>query len=154
MTSLSETTQDQAKWPRETHSVTYAPGLTTLSNISRIVTQPPPSLLCFPKATFRTSIQPNLGLSRNPSPPTSPSSPFWPYGTHPFFSHHRNTLWSVLIANSLSTCQTIAILSNPLSSLTPFPPALTISILSDPLYSLTPFLFQLSYTHYLNHLFI
>ena len=40
----------------------------------------------------------------------SPQTPFWPYGTHPFFPH-----------------------------------AQTIAILFDPLCSLTPFIFQLSY---------
>ena len=34
------------KWPRETHSVTYIPGLSTLSDLSSIVAQPPPSFLC------------------------------------------------------------------------------------------------------------
>ena len=37
------------KWPRETHSVTSAPGLSTLSYLSRIVAQPPPSFLCCPR---------------------------------------------------------------------------------------------------------
>ena len=34
-----------------------------------------------------------------------PSTPFWPHGTDPFFStcpNHVNTLWSALLANSLS----------------------------------------------------
>ena len=31
------------KWPRETHSVTYVPGLSTLSDLPCIVAQPPPS---------------------------------------------------------------------------------------------------------------
>ena len=34
------------KWLRETHSVTYVPGLSTLSDLSRIVAQPAPSFLC------------------------------------------------------------------------------------------------------------
>ena len=34
------------KWSRETHSITYVPGLSTLSDLSRIVAQPPPSFLC------------------------------------------------------------------------------------------------------------
>ena len=34
------------KWPRETHSVIYVTGLSTLSGLSRIVAQPPPSFLC------------------------------------------------------------------------------------------------------------
>ena len=37
------------KWPRETHSVTYAPWLSTLSYLSRIVAQPPPSFLSCPR---------------------------------------------------------------------------------------------------------
>ena len=34
------------RWPRETHSVTYVPGLSTLSGLRSIVAQPPPSFLC------------------------------------------------------------------------------------------------------------
>ena len=34
------------KWPGETHLVTNVPGLCTLSDLSRIVTKPPPSFLC------------------------------------------------------------------------------------------------------------
>ena len=37
------------KWPRETHSVTYVPGLSTLSDLSHIDAQPPPSFLCCPR---------------------------------------------------------------------------------------------------------
>ena len=52
------------KWQRETHSVTYLPGLSTLSDLSRIVAQSPPSFLCCLRATFTPSIQPYLGLPR------------------------------------------------------------------------------------------
>ena len=41
------------KWLRETHSVTYVPGLSTLSGLSRIVGQPPPSFLCCLKPLSR-----------------------------------------------------------------------------------------------------
>ena len=34
------------KWLRDTHSVTCVPGLAILSDLSRIVVQPPPSFLC------------------------------------------------------------------------------------------------------------
>ena len=98
------------KWPRETHSVTYVPGLSPLSNLLRIVAKPPPSFLCCPRphshhpsSLSSVSIVPALHF-------LPPSTPFWPDGTHPFFSHGQ-----------------------------------TISILSDLLSSLTPFLFQLSY---------
>ena len=92
------------KWPRETHSVTFVPGLSTLSGLSRIVAQPPPWLLCCPRPP-----------SHHPSNPTSvslvpfphwhrPPTPIWPYGTHPFFPH----------------AQTIPTLSDLLYSLTLF----------------------------------
>ena len=59
----------------------------TVSDLSRIDAQPPPSFLCCPRPP-----------SRHPSSPTSvslvpalhllpPSTPFWPYDTHPFFSY-------------------------------------------------------------------
>ena len=50
-------------WQRETHSVTYEPGLSisTLSDLSRIDVQPPASGLSN-QATFTPPIQPNLGL--------------------------------------------------------------------------------------------
>ena len=35
-------------WPRETHSVTYVPGLSTLSDLSLIDAQLPPLFLCCP----------------------------------------------------------------------------------------------------------
>ena len=52
-----------------------------------------------PKAYFTPSIQPNLCLPRTDLHLLPPSTPFWPYGTHPFFPH----------------AQTISILSDPLS---------------------------------------
>ena len=75
------------KWQRKTHSVTYVPGLSTLSDLSRIASQPPPSFLCYQRP-----------ISHHPSSLTSishvpalhllpPSTPFWIYGTHPFFPH-------------------------------------------------------------------
>ena len=36
-------------WQRETHSVTCVPGLSTLSDLSSIDTQPPPTFLCRPR---------------------------------------------------------------------------------------------------------
>ena len=57
-----------------------------------------------PNATFTPSIQPNLGLPRPVPHWLQPSTPFWPYGNHPFFPH----------------AQTISILSDLLYSLTPF----------------------------------
>ena len=75
------------KWPRETYSVTCVPGLSTLSDLSRIVAQPPPSFLCcrrppshHPSSLISVSLVLVLLWLR-------PSTPFWPYGTHPFFPH-------------------------------------------------------------------
>ena len=84
---LSERTQGRAKWPRETHFVTYAPGLYTLSYLSRIDAQLPPSFLCCPRPPSHhpfslTSVYLAPVLHLLP-----PSTPFWPYGTHPFFPH-------------------------------------------------------------------
>ena len=82
----SERTQSQAKWPCETHSVTHVPGLSSLSDLSRIVTQPPPWFLCCPRPPHHpfslTSVYlvPALQLLQ-------PSTLFWPSGTHPFFPH-------------------------------------------------------------------
>ena len=92
------------KWPRETYSVIYVPGLSTLSDLSRIDARPPPSFFCCPRPT-----------SHHPSTPTSfslgsalhllrPSTPFWPYGINPLFPH----------------AQTISIISDLLYSQTPF----------------------------------
>ena len=92
------------KWQRETHLVTYVPGLSTLSDFSLIVEQPSPSFLYCPRPP-----------SHHPSSPTSvslvpalhllpPSIAFWQYGTHPYFPH----------------AQTISILFVLLYSLTPF----------------------------------
>ena len=57
-----------------------------------------------PNSTFTSSIQPNLGLPRTRLPLLRPSTPYWPYGTHPFFPH----------------AQTISILSDLLYLLTLF----------------------------------
>ena len=88
------------KLPRETHSVTYV--CTRASFVHCHATSTVIPLL--PKATFTLSIQPNLCLPRTRPPLTSPSTPFWPYGIHPFFPH----------------AQTISMLSDMLYSLTPF----------------------------------
>ena len=53
------------KWPLETHSVTYVPGLSTLSAFASTV------IPLLPKTTFTPSIQPNLGLPRTRPPLTS-----------------------------------------------------------------------------------
>ena len=106
------------KWPRETRSVTYVPGLSTLSDLSFIVAQPPLSFLCCPRPPSQNSssltsvsLVPALHL-------LPPSTPFWPYDTHPFFSH----------------AQTISILSDLLYSLTPFLIQLTHAPLHSSLY--------------------
>ena len=100
----SERTQGKQKWPSETHSVTDVPGLSTLSDLSRIDGQPPPSFLCCPKppshhpsSLTSVSLVPALHL-------LPPSTPFWPNDTHPFIPHAK----------------TISILSYLLHSLTPF----------------------------------
>ena len=92
------------KWPCETHPVTYAQRLSTLSYFLLIVAQLPPSFHCCPRSP-----------SHHPSSITSvylvrdllllpPSTPLWSYSTHTFFPH----------------VQTISIFSDPLYSLTPF----------------------------------
>ena len=60
------------KWPRETQSVTCAPRLSTLSYISRIVAQPPPSFIYCPRPP-----------SHHPSNQTS----IYPYSTSAYFRH-------------------------------------------------------------------
>ena len=92
------------KWLRETRSVTYVSGLSTLSDLSPIVAQPPPSFLCclkppshHPSSLTSVSLVPVLHWLR-------PSTPFRPYGTHSFFLH----------------AETVSILSDLLYSLTPF----------------------------------
>ena len=92
------------KWTPEMHSVTYVPRLSTLSDLSRIVVQTPPSFLCclrppshHPSSLTSVSLVPVLHWLR-------PSTPFWPFGTHQFFPH----------------AQTISILSDLLYSLTSF----------------------------------
>ena len=104
MGGRSERTPDQAKWQLETHSVTYAPGLSTLSNLLRIVAKPPPSLLSCPRPPSHhpsslalVYLVPILHL-------LLPSTTFWLYGTHTFFPH----------------TQIISILSASLYSLIPF----------------------------------
>ena len=93
------------KWPRETHSVTYVLGLSTLSDLLRINAQSPPSFLCcpmppshHPSRIISVSLVPALHLFL-------PSSPFRPYDTHPF----------------IPQAQTISILSDLHYSLSPFP---------------------------------
>ena len=92
------------KWPPETHSVTYAPGLSTFSDLSRIDAQPLPSFLCCPRppshhpsSLTSVSLVPALHL-------LPPSTPFWRNDTHRLFPH----------------AQTISIISDLLYSITPF----------------------------------
>ena len=73
------------KWLRETHSVTYVPGLSTLSDLSRIVAQPPPSFLCCLRPPSHNTL---LAIRYSSILSTC--------------SNHLNTLWSALLANSLS----------------------------------------------------
>ena len=92
------------KWLRETHSVTYAPGLSTLYYLSRIVAQPPPSFLCCsrPPSHHPSSLTPVYLVPALHLLPLSTT--FWSSGAHPFFPH----------------AQTISLLNDPLYSLTPF----------------------------------
>ena len=53
------------KWPRETHLVTYVPGLSTRSDAASTIVP------LLPKTPFTPSIQPNLGLPRTRPPFTS-----------------------------------------------------------------------------------
>ena len=58
-----------------------------------------------PKATFTPSIQPNLGLPRTRPPKTSATNTILAIRYSSILStcpNHLNTLWSVLLANSLS----------------------------------------------------
>ena len=72
-------------WPRETRSVTYVPGLSTFSELPRIVAQPPPSFLCCLRPpSHRPSSLTSVSLVPVPHW-VRPSTPFWPYGTHSFF---------------------------------------------------------------------
>ena len=91
------------KWPSETHSVTYVPGHSTLSDLSRLHRHASVAY----KATFKIFIQHYLGLHRTHPSLTSAINTllaFWPYGTHPFFPQ----------------AQIILIFSDLLKSLTPF----------------------------------
>ena len=85
----SEEHRAKQKWRRETHSVTYVPGLSTLSDLSRIDVQPPCTVIpLLPKATLTPCIQPNLGLPRTRRPLTS----------------SNNTLLAIQYSSILSTC--------------------------------------------------
>ena len=70
------------KWPRETKSVTYEPGLSTLSDLSRIEARPPQSFLCCPRPP-----------SHYPSSLTSVSS----YPPSTYFNHQHHSGHTVLI---------------------------------------------------------
>ena len=73
------------KWPLETHSVIYVPGLSTLSDLLRIDVH---RISLLPKPTYTPSIQPNLDLPRTRSPLTSAI----------------NTLVAIRYSSILSTC--------------------------------------------------
>ena len=83
-------TQGEAKWPRETHTVTYAPGLSTLSYLSRIV-GPPSHHQSSPNSVY---LVPVLNL-------LPPSTTFWPYCTHAGLQH-RITISGEIIFEGLT----------------------------------------------------
>ena len=71
------------KWPRETQSVTYAPGLSTHSNLSCIFVQPPPSFPCCPRPPSHYPSKPQ-STSHPPSNYFCHQHPFFPYAqTYP-----------------------------------------------------------------------
>ena len=80
------------QWQRETHSVTYVSMLSTLSDLSRIGAQPPPSFLCCP-----------MPPSHHPSRPTSV---YLVPAIHYFRHQAINTLLAILYSSIffLSTC--------------------------------------------------
>ena len=91
------------KWLCETQSVTCSLGLSILNYLSHIVMQRPTSFLCCPQSPSHHPscltldyLIPNLCL-------LPPPTPFWPFGTYPFFPH----------------AQTISIRSDLLYLLTP-----------------------------------
>ena len=93
--SVSEHSAKQ-KWQRETHSATNVPGLSPLSDLSR-------SLHCHSSVakghlhTSLTSVSLVPVLHR-----IRPSTPFWPYGTHPFSLHfHYSSPTHFFISNSI-----------------------------------------------------
>ena len=104
MGGQSDRTQGQEKWPCETHSVRYAPGLYTLSYLFCIVAQHLLSFLCCPRPSSHHPSSLTLVYLIPALHLLLPSTPFWPYGTHPLFPH----------------AQIISILHDPLYSLTLF----------------------------------
>ena len=85
----SERTQCQAKWPREIHSVTYAPGLSIFFLMFLVQCCAASTVIpLLSKATFTPSIQPNLGLPC----------------THPSLTSAINTLLDIRYLSILSTC--------------------------------------------------
>ena len=94
---------DHAKWRRETQSVTYAQGLSTLSNLHCLPASTVIPLL--PKATFTPFIQPNLSLPCIRPPFTSAINTVLAIGYSSILStcrNHLNTLLSALLPNFLS----------------------------------------------------
>ena len=80
----SEKTQvgPSKKWLRQIQSVIYVPGLSTLSDLSRMVAQPQPSFLCCP---------------RPPSPHSSSLTSVYPYPPSTFIHHKHPSSDTVLI---------------------------------------------------------
>ena len=101
--------QGQQKWPRETHSISYALGLSTLPYLSRIVAHCRAAstvILLMPKATFTPSIQPNISLPRTRPPLTSAVNNLLAIRYSSILStcpSHLITPWYAQLANSLST---------------------------------------------------
>ena len=106
--------RDKQKWPRETHLVTYAPGLSTVSDLSRIDAQPPLPSLCCPRPPSHHPFSLTLVSLVLALHLLLPWKPFWPNDTRLFFPH----------------AQTISILSDLLYSLT-----LLFQLSSAPLHS-------------------
>ena len=97
----SERTLGQAKWPRETNSVAYAPVFPICHTLSAAYTV----IHLLIKVTFTPSIHPNLVFPRTRPPFTSAINTFLVTQYSSVLStcpKHLNTLWSTLIANSLS----------------------------------------------------
>ena len=88
------------KWPREANSVTYAPGLSTLSHN---VAQPKQLFLSRPTP----SIQPNLSLPRTRPPLNSAINTLLVYSTHPFVPHAQT--FSILSDLTYSTRYSLSI---------------------------------------------
>ena len=77
---------------RYTNSVTYECAIALkyfISFVHCLAASTVTTLL--PKVIFTPSVEPNLCLPRARPHLLSPKSPFWPYGTHPFFPHAQTS---------------------------------------------------------------